>query len=105
MLATGVVCDLEHLLVELKRIDVPTAGRLLISDRAHILFKFHQIIDGLQEVSLGKEAIGTTKKGIGPCYAGKADRINLRICDLKHWELFQENLRNVRYSKHNFFFY
>lgn len=58
----GVVCDLEHLLTELSKIDVDTKGRLLISDRAHILFKFHQLIDGLQEVSLGKEAIGTTKK-------------------------------------------
>lgn len=95
VIGNGVVCDLEHLFKELSQIDVCTKGRLLISDRAHILFKFHQLIDGLQEVSLGKEAIGTTKKGIGPCYAGKADRVNLRMCDLKNWQVFEENLRNL----------
>lgn len=59
--------------------------RLVISDRAHIVFDFHQAVDGLQEVQRqaqeGKN-IGTTKKGIGPTYACKASRTGLRICDL-----------------------
>lgn len=93
---TGVVCDLEHMLGELSKIDIPTNGRLLISDRCHVLFKFHQIIDGLHEKNLGKDSIGTTKKGIGPCYATKADRINLRVGDLKYWKHFEQNLRSVR---------
>ncbi|KAL2082735.1 hypothetical protein ACEWY4_022553 [Coilia grayii] len=59
--------------------------RLVISDRAHIVFDFHQAVDGLQEVQRqaqeGKN-IGTTKKGIGPTYSSKASRTGLRICDL-----------------------
>uniref|UniRef100_A0A8C7DDT7 Adenylosuccinate synthetase n=1 Tax=Oncorhynchus kisutch TaxID=8019 RepID=A0A8C7DDT7_ONCKI len=59
--------------------------RLIISDRAHIVFDFHQAVDGLQEVQRqaqeGKN-IGTTKKGIGPTYSSKASRTGLRICDL-----------------------
>ncbi|XP_017558748.1 adenylosuccinate synthetase isozyme 1 [Pygocentrus nattereri] len=59
--------------------------RLIISDRAHIVFDFHQAVDGMQEVQRqaqeGKN-IGTTKKGIGPAYSCKASRTGLRICDL-----------------------
>ncbi|KAM7323711.1 hypothetical protein ACRRTK_017817 [Alexandromys fortis] len=59
--------------------------RLIISDRAHLVFDFHQAVDGLQEVQRqaqeGKN-IGTTKKGIGPTYSSKAARTGLRICDL-----------------------
>uniref|UniRef100_A0A4W4HCT0 Adenylosuccinate synthetase n=1 Tax=Electrophorus electricus TaxID=8005 RepID=A0A4W4HCT0_ELEEL len=59
--------------------------RLVISDRAHIVFDFHQALDGMQELQRqaqeGKN-IGTTKKGIGPTYCCKASRTGLRICDL-----------------------
>uniref|UniRef100_A0A672JZC8 Adenylosuccinate synthetase n=1 Tax=Sinocyclocheilus grahami TaxID=75366 RepID=A0A672JZC8_SINGR len=59
--------------------------RLVISDRAHIVFDFHQAVDGLQELQRQAQEgqnIGTTKKGIGPTYACKASRTGLRICDL-----------------------
>ncbi|KAG7492914.1 hypothetical protein MATL_G00020240 [Megalops atlanticus] len=59
--------------------------RLIISDRAHIVFDFHQAVDGVQEQQrqqqVGKN-LGTTKKGIGPVYSAKAARSGLRICDL-----------------------
>ncbi|XP_037551196.1 adenylosuccinate synthetase isozyme 1 [Nematolebias whitei] len=59
--------------------------RLIVSDRAHLVFDFHQVVDGLQETERqaqeGKN-IGTTKKGIGPAYSSKASRIGLRVCDL-----------------------
>uniref|UniRef100_A0A665VGE9 Adenylosuccinate synthetase n=1 Tax=Echeneis naucrates TaxID=173247 RepID=A0A665VGE9_ECHNA len=59
--------------------------RLIVSDRAHIVFDFHQVVDGLQETERqaqeGKN-IGTTKKGIGPAYSSKASRTGLRVCDL-----------------------
>ncbi|XP_078261496.1 adenylosuccinate synthetase isozyme 2 isoform X1 [Rhinoraja longicauda] len=58
--------------------------RLIISDRAHIVFDFHQAADGAQEqqrLEAGKN-LGTTKKGIGPVYSSKAARSGLRICDL-----------------------
>ncbi|MGH0167903.1 UNVERIFIED_CONTAM: hypothetical protein FKN15_062098 [Acipenser sinensis] len=59
--------------------------RLIISDRAHIVFDFHQKVDGLQEVERQEQDgknIGTTKKGIGPTYSSKAARTGLRVCDL-----------------------
>lgn len=98
--------DIEAIFRELQPLEkegVSTAGRLLVSDRATILFDFHkvspfycnsqywcscvcawvpfQLIDGLQEQHLSKDgsSIGTTKKGIGPAYATKASRNGLRI--------------------------
>lgn len=56
--------------------------RLIISDRAHIVFDFHQQVDGMQELEKGSQSLGTTKKGIGPTYSSKATRNGLRICDL-----------------------
>ncbi|KAI1886408.1 hypothetical protein AGOR_G00213710 [Albula goreensis] len=59
--------------------------RLVISDRAHIVFDFHQAVDGVQEQLRQEQAgknLGTTKKGIGPVYSAKAARSGLRVCDL-----------------------
>lgn len=55
------------------------ADRLFISDRAHLVLGFHQIVDGLKEIELGGSSIGTTKKGIGPAYSSKASRSGLRV--------------------------
>jgi len=62
------------------------ASRLKISDRAHLVFDFHQQVDGLQEShrSESKIMLGTTKKGIGPTYASKATRSGIRMSDLVH---------------------
>lgn len=57
-------------------------NRLIISDRAHIVFDFHQKVDGMQEMEKGTQSLGTTKKGIGPTYSSKATRNGLRIGDL-----------------------
>lgn len=60
-------------------------NRLAISDRAHIVFDFHQVADGIQEQQRQEQAgknLGTTKKGIGPVYSSKAARSGLRMCDL-----------------------
>ena len=53
---------------------VDVDGRLLISDRAHLLFDLHKEIDGLREAELAGNKIGTTKRGIGPAYASKVWR-------------------------------
>jgi adenylosuccinate synthase len=60
------------------------ANRLIISDRAHLVFDLHQEVDGLQEVDKAKggTSIGTTKKGIGPTYSSKMSRTGIRVCDL-----------------------
>lgn len=63
-------------------IGIDCSGRLFISDRAHLVFDFHQIVDGMKEVELGLSNIGTTKKGIGPAYSSKASRSGLRVHNL-----------------------
>ena len=68
--------------------------RLLISDRAHLVFDFHQVIDGLQERDRanysGQVSLGTTRKGIGPAYSSKATRNGLRVGDLvENFEVFR----------------
>ena len=59
-------------------------GRLIISDRAHLVFDFHQQVDGLQEQENTQkgQGLGTTKKGIGPTYSSKATRNGIRIGEL-----------------------
>jgi len=98
VIGNGVVLHPPTLFRELKTLDdndVDYTGRLKISDRAHLVFECHNIIDGIQEASLKDKNIGTTKKGIGPCYASKATRNGLRVGDLEDFELFEKKLRNL----------
>lgn len=67
--------------------------KLLISDRAHIVFDLHQTVDGLNEAEKSKDgvSIGTTKRGIGPTYSSKMGRTGIRMCDLLgDWKHFTE---------------
>ena len=64
--------------------------RLFVSDRAHIVFNFHQICDGLNELNSGSMKIGTTKRGIGPTYTSKMERVGVRMGSLRNWEHFKE---------------
>lgn len=85
VIGNGVVLHTPTLLKELASLheaNIDTTGRLKISDRAHLLFDFHQIIDGRQEKALKEANIGTTKKGIGPCYSSKATRNGIRVGEL-----------------------
>ncbi|KAM9847217.1 adenylosuccinate synthase, like isoform 2-T2 [Aulostomus maculatus] len=72
-------------------------GRLKISDRAHIVFNFHQAVDGIQEQQRQQQEgknLGTTKKGIGPAYSSKAARNGLRVCDLvSDFKVFEDKFR------------
>jgi adenylosuccinate synthase len=70
-------------------------GRVLVSDRAHIVFDFHQIVDGLNEGELGDASLGTTKRGIGPAYADKAARNGLRVGDLMNEARFEKVFRTL----------
>uniref|UniRef100_UPI003AACEE75 adenylosuccinate synthase, like isoform X2 n=1 Tax=Centroberyx gerrardi TaxID=166262 RepID=UPI003AACEE75 len=71
--------------------------RLKISDRAHIVFNFHQAVDGIQEQQRQQQEgknLGTTKKGIGPAYSSKAARNGLRVCDLvSDFKVFKDKFR------------
>lgn len=81
-IGSGVVVHVPSLFNELDTLErkgLKVAGRLLVSDRAHLVMGFHQIVDGLKEVELGGSSIGTTRKGIGPAYSSKASRSGLRV--------------------------
>lgn len=64
-----------------------------ISNRAHVVLPYHNIIDGLMEEAKGEAKIGTTKNGIGPCYVDKMDRIGIRVCDFIDKEEFARKLK------------
>lgn len=70
-------------------------NRLFVSDRAHLVFDFHQVVDGLKEVELGGSSIGTTKKGIGPAYSSKASRSGLRVHHLYDFDTFAAKFRKL----------
>ena len=86
VIGNGVVIHLPGLFSELETNEKKGLhgwqDRLLISDRAHLVFDFHQLIDGFLEEEKGKSSIGTTKKGIGPTYASKAYRNGIRVGEL-----------------------
>lgn len=79
---------------ELRQHGVRT-GRLLLSHRAHIIMPYHVLLDGLEEKSRGKDAIGTTGKGIGPVFADKVARMGIRAVDLLDEEALRRRLRTV----------
>ena len=96
VIGNGVVVHLPSFLNELDGLaasGINYEGRVKISDRAHLVFDFHQLVDGQLEHRLGRNKIGTTKKGIGPAYASKISRNGLRVGDLKDWEHFESRFR------------
>lgn len=101
VIGDGVVIDPEALINEIMYLENEgvsvTPDKLIISDRANLIMPYHKVIDALSEKSKGKDDIGTTGKGIGPCYADKHERTGLRICDLLHSDTFKDKLEsNVR---------
>lgn len=74
---------------------------LYISDRAHLIMPYHRELDRLKEAKLGSLKIGTTCKGIGPCYTDKAARVGLRVCDLMDKEVFATKLKKVLCDKND----
>ena len=96
VIGNGVVIHLPSLLKELDTLEeqgIDYKGRFFISDRAHIVFDIHQSIDGYNEEALGRNKLGTTKKGIGPAYSSKINRTGIRIGELRHWDTFEERFR------------
>lgn len=97
VIGNGCVVHFPTLLKELETLkgyNIDVAGRLFVSDQAHIVFDYHQEIDALQEEEKGAQSVGTTKRGIGPCYADKIARMGIRVADLKDEVLFREKLQN-----------
>lgn len=94
VIGNGVVFDPEGFFKELEDLkkDGVDTSKIFVSDRAHIVFPYHKILDGLYEAARGKDDIGTTKKGIGPCYMDKIERSGIRTCDMLDEKLFREKL-------------
>lgn len=96
VIGNGTAIHLPTLLDEinsLKEKGIDVMKRLLISDRAHLIFDYHKEIDALQEELKGDKKVGTTKRGIGPCYADKMNRKGLRMVDLFNEFGFAEKFR------------
>ncbi|MEG0368187.1 MAG: adenylosuccinate synthetase, partial [Coprobacillus sp.] len=97
ILGNGMVINPKALLEEMKYLNdagVCTDG-IKISDRAHVILPYHIEIDAMQEQLRGDKNIGTTKKGIGPCYVDKYARIGIRMGEFINEELFKERLDEV----------
>jgi adenylosuccinate synthase len=83
-------------LEELESMGVKCDGRLTVSDRAHLILPYHPALEAAREERLGANCVGTTMRGIGPAYEGKAARVGMRVGDLLYPDLFREKaLRNV----------
>ncbi|WP_020617473.1 adenylosuccinate synthase [Paenibacillus daejeonensis] len=78
-----------------------SSENLKISDRAHVIMPYHMVLDALEEDRKGDNKIGTTRKGIGPCYMDKAARAGIRIADLMDGEIFEEKVRKLVAEKNH----
>ena len=100
IMSNGMVIDLKALVNEIDILKSKgfDCENLHISDRAHVLFPYHIQLDEIFENIKGNDKVGTTKKGIGPCYTDKAMRIGIRIGDLLNKDSFYKKLsQNVEY--------
>lgn len=96
VIGNGVVIDPEALITEinsLKKKGIEVGDNLKISEIAHVIFPYHKVIDKLREKKKGKGKLGTTGRGIGPCYTDKVTRIGIRLADLLNEQIFEEKLR------------
>lgn len=100
VIANGVVLDPEVFLHEItlleqKGVLSPQRNtKVVVSDRAHVIFPFHKLLDRLREESSGKTKIGTTVRGIGPCYEDKAARRGIYVADLLDESLLRDKLES-----------
>jgi adenylosuccinate synthase len=108
VIGNGVVVDPVALLYEIQHLreqGIKINDNLKISAQAHVIFPYHRIFDRLRESKRGKERIGTTGRGIGPCYADKVARCGIRFADLLNAEVFKRKLlanvkeKNAIFSK------
>jgi adenylosuccinate synthase len=103
VVGNGVVIDPAVMLKEIKGMHdkgIDTSG-LKISNRAHVIMPYHRLLDELEETYRGDHKIGTTKRGIGPCYMDKNSRCGIRMVDLLDEEEFSEKLKiNIKAKNH-----
>ncbi|RUM62259.1 MAG: adenylosuccinate synthase [Persephonella sp.] len=97
LITNGMVVSLDELLREMNKIKYYVKdfkNRLFISDRVHLVFPHHKLLDAYIEKAKGKNKVGTTLKGIGPAYMSKYGRTGIRLADLYDPKYFRERLKN-----------
>ncbi|MGI6160790.1 MAG: adenylosuccinate synthase [Christensenellales bacterium] len=101
VIGDGVVIDPASLIAEMEMLEKEglSMDALYISERAHVVMPYHLLIDALEEQARGASGIGTTAKGIGPCYTDKAERTGIRMCDLLEPEYFALRLKEALNAK------
>jgi adenylosuccinate synthase len=94
VIGNGVVVDPQVLLAEVDVLEAKGVDtrRLVVSGNAHLIMPYHQELDRMTERYLGKNKLGTTKRGIGPAYADKATRVGIRVQDLLDEKIFSAKL-------------
>ncbi|XWX01096.1 hypothetical protein V2A60_009121 [Cordyceps javanica] len=99
LIGTGVVFHIPTFLQELADLEregiADASERVFVSDRCHVNFDLHAAVDAAQEEELGGKAIGSMKRGIGPCYSTKAIRSGIRLAEIFDKEQFEEKLRRL----------
>jgi adenylosuccinate synthase len=91
VIGNGVVIDPAALIDEIEKLEqagIDVRRQLAISNRAHVIFPFHRIVEKMSESRQDRVAIGTTSRGIGPCYEDKIGRRGIRIADLYEHDSF-----------------
>ena len=101
VIASGCVIDMGVLSDELDMLEEKNinTSKLKISSNAHLIMPYHKILDELIELRLGNNKIGTTKRGIGPCYADKIQRQGIRVQDLLDEDIFVEKVTSILKEK------
>lgn len=98
VLGNGMVISLSALMEELdtlKKYNIDLTGKILISDRAHIVFDYHKKIDGIEEEQKGDKKVGTTLRGMGPAYQDKIARRGVRVGELLEFDKFADHTRST----------
>ena len=98
VIGNGTVVDPDVLIEEIESLSqagISVDGRLIISERAHLIMPYHIILDTLAESARGISAIGTTGKGIGPAYSDKTSRTGIRAADLLDLDTLRVRLEEV----------
>src|SRR5690242_18115945 len=102
VIGNGLVLDPAALLSEIETLEsagVSVRGSLFISNRAHILFPAHRMMEKMSEGRVGRISIGTTSRGIGPCYEDKIARRGIRVADLLDTAFFRGHYDSVMEEK------
>jgi len=97
VIGTGAVVDFESLDQELDQLTRAgiNAQNLRVSSRAHLVMPYHRTLDALADESRGSHAIGTTRRGVGPAYVDKANRVGLQAADLLHMDAASDKLHHI----------